>query len=184
MVVETKVNIATAWKTVSQPQVNVGGSWRLVTSIEANVGGSWEEVFSLGPSYSDIITLTGTTGDPNITEDYTPFDEVATAFWRWQSNGRVYNNDVGQFQDGVEWSDLQDSPTAGFYIRATSYSGTPTDGPALNTWWALSSNREWELSANEGDDACIIKVEIAFGDGGAVIDTGYYEMYVEVEEEG
>ena len=137
-----------------------------------------------GPTYPDVITLSGTSGAPNPAEVITTAPDPAFCEWEFRASGTVHNTEVGQFQDGVEWSDLQDSPTAGFHIKASVHSGTnPTDGDSIDTWLALSSNRSWGLTVTEFDDSCVLKIEISPNPSGApVVATGYYEIAVEVGE--
>ena len=132
--------------------------------------------------YADVITLSGTTSVPNEASILTTAPDPAFCEWEFRANGTVYNSEVGQFQDGVEWSDLQDSPTAGFWIRATLDSGTtPSDGDVMNTWISLFTNRSWGLNITEFDDFFDLKIEISPNSSGSpIVATGYYKGTLDI----
>lgn len=139
----------------------------------------------VGGGTPEVITLSGTSLDPNSVTDPVTDPENSYCYWEWTASGRVSNNETGEayFQEGIEWSDLQTTPGAGYYIRFTLHDGTAPDaGDALNVWHALATGRtiEWNLTS-VGDDSGVVKVEISSDVSGTpVVATGYYGAELEV----
>ena len=136
-----------------------------------------------GVAAGEVITLSGTSGTPNLSADAQAFPTDASAGWQFRSNGSVYYyNGVGfsLWMSGVEWSSFYPSPGT-YYIRATTDSGsapnsTVNTSDAVGSWLALSSNRSWYWNeAGVGTYAGVCKIEIATDSGGTnIVATGYY----------
>lgn len=143
---------------------------------------AWKEAAGGG----EVITLSGTSGSPNVSSDLENSPTNALAGWRFQTNGTVYrvvSDTYTQFQDGTEWNDGQDSPAGDFWIRATLSSGdAPTSGPTLGSWHKVSgsgsTNRTWEWEETFNGDASTagtLQIDISSeSDGTPIEDTGYY----------
>lgn len=140
-----------------------------------------------------VYTLSGTTGSPNVASHATTSPADAEAGWIFNIDGTVDRDDngsVAQWQDGVEWTDEQDTPTVDMWIRATNDAGdNPSSGPALATWHKLQGTSEavrtwlWEETTNGfASTAGTIKVEISTDSGGVtIVATGYYRGVASVE---
>jgi len=129
-------------------------------------------------------TLSGSSGSPNDCEDSAGIFS-ASAGWRFSTDGTVdqvrlnFPGDT-QFQDGVEWTDEQDSPTGDHWIRADYNSGTsPTTGNTLNEWHKLTgtggADVAWVWSTTSTiTGSLIIRISTTNSDVG-VVATGYYQ---------
>lgn len=147
---------------------------------------------SLPPSGpSEIVTLSGSSGTPNITSDSALQPAAAETWWEFRTNGTVWklpNGITTQFQDGSEWLDTQDSPSGDFWIKATIDSGdTPTLGN-IGTWNQVAGggaiNRRWTWRVTVNFDSTLtgtLKIEISSAsDGNPILDTGYYNGFARV----
>lgn len=139
-----------------------------------------------GSTPSETISLAGTSGSP---------DSPGTVINSNNDSARVgllfLTNGIIQRTSGIggvsqtnyaTWCNVAPSQT--YYIRCTSISTTsvvPDDGHALNTWHALSTQRNFiglDLSetGTYGDENFVIKIEIASDSGGTnILATGYYQ---------
>lgn len=140
---------------------------------------------------SEVITLSGTTGDPNQAIDFETSPTNAQAWWDFKTDGRIWKEGLsaGFFQSGTEWnSNYPDAPGRDYWIRATANADSaPNLGQTLNTWHVLygtgQSDRRWGWEeAAIGSYLGSIKVEIATDSGGSnIVATGYYEGRADVE---
>jgi len=133
-------------------------------------------------SSAGTVSLSGTSGSPNLSTDIEDTPTNALAGWRFVNDGkvqRIVSDSWADFQAGVEWIDIYD---ANNWIRATLSSGdSPSTGPSLNTWHQLDVLRQWEWieGSDPGGQATTsgtIKVEISSsGSGTPILATGYYK---------
>jgi hypothetical protein len=138
---------------------------------------------------SDTITLSGTSGSPNVATDieFSPTDALAS--WSFLSDGTVDKVTGGQFQAGTEWNDAQPTPSATYYIRAQlDADDAPDTGPTLGSWHALSTTRTWEWIETRNTNgptrtsAGTLQIDIATDSGGTnIVATGYYRGLAEVQ---
>jgi len=99
MVVETKVNIAGSFKTVSQPEVNVSGlGWRDCIEIESHNGSGWQTVWEAAAAgFSPTVSGRISSAGPVVTGDGEDFEFGGTAhadgrhgIWVLRTGGDVY----------------------------------------------------------------------------------------------
>jgi hypothetical protein len=143
-----------------------------------------------GPSAT--YSLSGTSVSPNQVSDTQTSPTDSDVYWEFNTSGQVWKHDTTgtQLNDGVEFTDEQDSPTVDLWIRATLDGGdAPTSGPALTSWWQVTggsgSTRRWTWTET-GDGffttAGTIQVDIATDSGGSnIVATGYYRGTATVE---
>jgi hypothetical protein len=136
------------------------------------------------------VTLSGTSGSPNVCENTESSPDDCTAGWRFNSDGTVdkatsvlgiYPGSYDQFASGVQW--ISDTPLITYYIRFTLDSGDSLTSGTTGSWLALTSNREfyWRESGI-GQTAGTVKVEIdTVGDGSNIVATGYYRGEANVD---
>tara|TARA_B100001057_G_scaffold271412_1_gene271621 strand:+ start:13913 stop:14761 length:849 start_codon:yes stop_codon:yes gene_type:complete len=110
--------------------------------------------------------------------------------WKFDADGNVYKyesiyNVGGQgtyLHDSTTWNNITPSQT--YYIRVANHSGSSlsvSDSDTLNTWLALSSDREFRVRDSRNltsyaDMNCVMKVEISSTSNGSnILATGYYE---------
>jgi len=133
---------------------------------------------------SEVVTLSGTSGVPNVSFDKEESPTSALAGWRWNADGtidRVASDVWTAFNSGTEWIDSNPTPAGNYWVQATLDSGdAPTSGPALTTFHALTSTREWtwlESSDPPGSASTLGTLQIDISDesdGTPILDTGYY----------
>lgn len=131
------------------------------------------------------VTLSGTSGAPSTASDVVLFPADARAGWRFNTNGtvdRLQLGAYGQFQNGVEWTNLQPSPGREYWIRITANGAVnPTSGNmVIGLWYKLSGTgsaaREfyWD-ETGAGTTSGSVQVDIATDSGGSnIVATGYY----------
>lgn len=147
-------------------------------------GGFYSQSSSQPPT--DVVTLSGVIGTPNVTSDNGTDPQCG---WQFRANGSVWqmrsNSADTQFQDGTEWNDNQDLPNDDFWIRFTEETfegdGSRAVNPGTN-WLKVSgsgsANRGFEADDITGTGPTVwkMKVEIAEDSGGSsIVATGYYE---------
>ena len=142
-----------------------------------------------GPTY----TLSGSTGTPNDVTNTESSPTNSSAWWEFRTNGTVWSKgDSGtvQFQDSIEWTDEQDTPTVDIWIRSTANAGAAhTTGPTNGIWNVLQgsgeANQRWtwtETTDGEATTQGSVKIEIATDSGGSnIVATGYYQGTAIVE---
>ena len=143
---------------------------------------------STGGSPSETISLSGTSGTPNLADHETVVPNDCSCGWRFKTDGTIQilknGTESGQFQAGVEWCNV--TPGSTYYVRATVSSGSIDAGisDAVNSWLALTSNRSWSASAagsSPGGSFALLKIEIATDSGGSnIVATGYYQALCQV----
>jgi hypothetical protein len=134
---------------------------------------------------TEVVTLSGTSGAPNLSTDVETVPTNALAGWRFRANGtveRIVSDVWTQFQDGVEWVDTQDTPTGPFWIKATVDSGdAPNVGNSVDLWFSLAALVTWAWEENsdplnEATTEGVIQVDISDeSDGTPILDTGFYK---------
>jgi len=133
---------------------------------------------------TETVTLSGTSGSPNIDTTTRVDPNTSTTGWKFKTDGTVYKtgvlaNDANytvQFNSGTEWNDGQTSPTGSYWIRFTNFSGSNGTGSTYSSWLALTSDRtiQWQ-QVGVGTTQGVTKVEIATDSGGStIVGTGYY----------
>ena len=141
-----------------------------------------------GAAVSETITLSGTSGAPNVSTDTEDTPTNAVAGWRFYANGdvrRVVNSTYTLFNSGTEWSNVD--PANNYWLRATLDSGNaPNSGTGgTGTWQVLAGpgestliSYEWLEDSDpfaEANTAGTLKIEIATDSGGSnIVATGYY----------
>jgi hypothetical protein len=137
-------------------------------------------------------SLSGTSVSRNQVSDSQTSPTDSDVYWEFNTSGQVWKHDTTgtQLNDGVEFTDEQDSPTVDLWIKATLDNGdAPTSGPALGSWWQVTggsgSTRRWtwtETTDGFATTAGTIKVELSTDSGGTpVVATGYYRGTASVE---
>lgn len=139
----------------------------------------------------NVITLYGTTGTPIQANDFDIDPASLSAGWEFRSDGNMRREQSGGYAayDPTPldaWASRNPITGIGnrYWIRATNNSGTdPDTGPALSTWHALSTTREWTWTRSSiGTTSGSIKVEIASDSGGTnIVATGYYGGQVTID---
>ena len=132
----------------------------------------------------DTRTLSGSSGSPNAAVALKIAPTDATASWTFKADGTVWKTGTtgtSQFQSGTEWCDQ--TPTATYWIRATSNSGSAPTSGTLNSWLLLNSDRTWAWTETGiGITAGSVKIEISTTyNGTAIVATGYYSGEAQVE---
>lgn len=139
----------------------------------------------------DSAQLEGTTAVPEVGRGSPIHAPSVNMGWRFNTNGTVedYDSDnatVYSAAGHINWVDS--TPSGTWYIRATVYQsqGTQTQASsAMNTWYALSSNRQFIFDdtrafASYGVAFVTYKVEISRNnDGTNIAATGYYRWNYE-----
>lgn len=169
------VKVGGSWKTVSNVYVKVGGVWK-EASLHTKVAGEWKQIHG-----GEMKTLSGTSGSPN--PDNSASQNYAAAGWTFKTTGTVWKySSATQFQDGIEWTSGQDSPTEDSWIRATVTAGSTPNGP-VGSWLKVagsgSADRTWTIDRDStegsGTTTCTLKIELATDSGGSnIVATGYY----------
>lgn len=89
---------------------------------------------------------------------------------------------VVQINADTDWVLPNSAAPSDYEVRLTVSAGSaPTTGPAVNTWHALTTSREWRLTfpgGGPGTDTGTWLIEIRRS-GGSVIDSGSYLIDVE-----
>lgn len=133
---------------------------------------------------SETVTLSGTTGAPNVSTVSKVSPTDANAGFIFNSDGTIdtYNfSGLVQFAAGVQWIDQ--TPSGSYWIRATANAGNGADTGTYNTWLALTTNRSWLWTITGiGTTGGSVKIEIATDAAGAtIVATGYYGGSATVE---
>ena len=128
-----------------------------------------------------IIHLSGTLVSPNY--DIDTFDGpfgAAVAGWAFTTTGIVAGIAGGQFQDGIEWTEEQDSPTGDYWLYADLQTGSTPSG-TLDTWLKIAGSSSstasfsWTRSGTNGTTAGTLRIRISDDSGGSnILATGYY----------
>lgn len=134
------VNISSVWKELTGVFVNVAGVWKEVTSGQVNVSGVWKEWHN--PVSAATVLFT-----PGVIHDVR-FSTTASATFTVQRNGDLLvTGNISDVPGANDWIDPR-SATVGdaWHVRLIKNSGSdPTSGPALATWHALTSDRQWSM---------------------------------------
>jgi len=139
---------------------------------------------------TETVSLSGTSGSPTDTTELPVSDSnYCRCGLLFTTGGAIRQaSGTGGLSDSSfeNWCNV--TPTQTYYIRGTAVSTTtynPDDSAPLNTWLALSSQRNFLVidtrnSLNYADENFVIKIEIASDSGGSnILDTGYYKCYYE-----
>lgn len=168
------IKVAGVWEQAISVHVKTGGVWEILTEANVKVGGTWHD--ALG---GDVVTLSGSSGTPNVSSVITVFPTDATAGWRFRNDGSVERLVVStwtDFNDSTEWV-IPHAHAGSYWIRATlDADSAPSAGPALGSWHALTTTRTWTWTETDsGTFAGTLKIEIATDSGGStIVATGYY----------
>jgi hypothetical protein len=143
------------------------------------VGGTWESVW-----LAYVVTLSGESCSDGGTAPGT-----VTCGFRVNSDGTIDQQEGGlytQVDSGTDWV-IPNDADATFHVRFTQTgynetgSGDATATGTLNTWLALSSNRELTLDGTTAmfqdlDAEWTVTIEISDDGGSTVLDSGTYIM--------
>lgn len=159
------------------------------TEVRANAVGYTE---TTAPPPTETIGLSGTTSTPITFFDMAGSNNNDLIMgWRFGSDGNIYKYEfiynVGgggmYLYSSTQWNNI--TPSTTYYIRVTNFAGTKnlsvSDSDTLNSWIALSSNRDFRVRDSRdllsyADENMVMKVEIASDSGGSnILATGYYE---------
>ena len=146
---------------------------------------------------TDTVSLSGLLGSPNT---YYAFSQYpggsAKTYLRANTDGKLEkatSNDLGTLgsytQIGTEWVSPLTTYSGSYWIRATRISGDNLTSGTLGSWLALTSSREWQLTAYEAQalggidyKEILLKLEIATDSGGStIVATGYYELQAQYD---
>lgn len=137
-----------------------------------------------GGAPAEAIALSGTNSTPNATDFETAYPNPASSGWSLKTNGELITTSGGVDNAAPipgEWCNV--SPGSTYYLRATIMQGSLDTGnsDAVNTWLALSTRRNYVVTAAGGAGNwvayCRLKFEISTAaDGSNIVATGYYLM--------
>jgi hypothetical protein len=137
----------------------------------------------------DIITLSGTTGSPNTSNDFAISTDNASVLWGFQADGTVDRHktqgaDVFDIFPGSQW--CNQTPVLDYWIRWTHNAGDAANfGESSGTWRQMNTarNQGWEETTNGfATTSGSSKVEIATDASGSnIVATGYYGGTAEIE---
>jgi len=141
---------------------------------------------------NDVITLSGTTGSPNIFTDFALSPLNAQAHWEFRTDGSLWKmalrgSDI-QFQSGVQW--CASTPLGEYWARWTfNANDVHNVGSASGTWRKIAGSGAgvqyfgWlETTDGFATTEGSVKVEIASDSGGStIVATGYYGGKADVE---
>lgn len=138
---------------------------------------------ALAPRFgiSEVVTLSGTSGSPNVSVETRPESQTAVASWDFRTDGSIFYR---ASQSLVEWTNtdewLPTAPTKTYYLEAVVDSGdAPTTGTVgAGVWQSLAIQRlwTWEVSGTTGATyEGTIRIRISDqSDGSNILATGYY----------
>lgn len=145
----------------------------------------------------DVVTLSGTAGSPNSYLGFSQYPGAsAKCYLRANTNGkleRAISNLTGTLgayvQIGSEWVSPLSTYAGSYWIRATKISGDTLDSGTLGSWLALTSSREWQLTAYRSQalggveyKETLLKLEISTDvSGSPIVATGYYKIAAEYD---
>lgn len=116
-------------------------------------------------SITDYLGLASTTItlDDELAGHIDPGNPTSAGI-RYESDGDVITLSGGVGTDAGDWISPKAAAPGSYEIRATLNSGTSPTGSAVGSWLALSTNREWSLSATAGTmKTCQLTIEIRLG---------------------
>jgi hypothetical protein len=87
----------------------------------------------------------------------------ATAGYRLESDGDIVHTDTSGQTDVGDWLSRKSAAPGAWEVRATLSSGSAPVSGTLNTWQALTSNREWTNSAATVTSVLLIEIRLASG---------------------
>jgi len=158
------------WRTVDDPQVRVSGTWRPIQEGWVRVAGVWRQFYSR-VVYQAVATNTTNTdgGGGTLTIQYNLlYDSDGLVRHTREISGSFFTSSIGQ------WSSAYPSETGSSWsVRVRHIAGTNiyTSGDGLNTWDALTSDRNWLFSDSVTDFNTVSGtyiVEIS-NDGGSTV---------------
>lgn len=167
----THVNDSGTWRQLTEIHVNDSGMWRKLIEAYVNDGGTWRLVFS-----GDLITL-----DDVSVVDLVSGPGTATATYRLESDGDILDISPGTTDIG-DWI-VPKVNMADYSVRFELVSGATPSGSALDTWLALTSNRDITVTrGSNGLTQSIVTVKIArTSDTSTVLDQATVTLEAEKE---
>lgn len=145
----------------------------------------------------DVVALSGTLGAPNSYLAISIYPKgAAKQYLRANTDGKLEEAtrtliaDPGAYvQIGSEWVSPLNTYSGSYWIRATKISGDTLDSGTLGSWLALTSSREWLLSAYRSQaiggveyKETLLKLEISTDvSGSPIVATGYYKIAAEYD---
>ena len=157
------VRDSSAWKEVKKRWVRDGGAWKEVKAAWVRDGGVWKQYFT-----AFNLQLS----NRNVTSQVFTNNVVATSIAQitFYSDGRFSVNTSTADEAFItdEWGrPITSGVGAGYDVRLDVLSGSaPTEGPAVATWHAISSNRNWRLTLPNvlnGSDSGVWRLRIRQG---------------------
>lgn len=200
MILDTSTTPYTpSWPSVINWEDNTEPTWSTYRKWQIHfycVSSSRIDAFAIGfdaqsTQPTESVSLSGTTTTPITFFDQGSGIQDLVMGWRFGSDGNIYKYEsiynVGgaglYLYSSTQWNNITPSQT--YYIRVSNFSGSKTlsvsDSDTLNSWIALSSNRDFRVRDSRdietyAQENVVMKVEIASDSGGSnILDTGYYE---------
>lgn len=146
--------------------------------------------------HTTLVAVVNINSDTNLAITFDS-NKDAEAGYRFNSDGTVDRadnvNETGftyfQINSGTDWiiPNSASSGPATFHIRAThvSESDTPVKTGVMNTWLALTSDRQWDANRDRlggnGISQWVIDIAISDDGGSTTLDTARYTMNAEID---
>lgn len=159
-----------SYRTPSHVWIRSGGTWRDCSSVWVRSGGVWRQVFSRG---TFTVVANSGTADANGNNP----TGTTTARLVFRSTGAITRDmtaGIGDNSTGsTAWlSAVGTGNGAGFYVRASVLSGSPSTG-TTGVWQSLASDVTFTLTSNSGVSTCSLSVDFATdGSGSNIVSSG------------
>lgn len=115
----------------------------------------------------------------NATVDSQNSGANASASWRIDSDGHVYEGYNGSYSTAYQWTA---DAVANYEVRATKTSGSNPTGSSLATWLACSTDRDWTVTDTTVDELIkqsSLTIEVRDAATTTVLATCYVDLYAE-----
>ena len=115
----------------------------------------------------------------NATVDSQNGGANATASWRIDSDGYVYEGYNGSYSAAYQWTA---DAVANYEVMATKTSGSNPTGSSLATWLACSSDRDWTVTDTTFDELIkqsTLTIEVRDVATSTVVDSCTVNLYAE-----
>jgi len=157
---------AGAWTNIATTiKRNAAGSWVQVGSVKRRLSGAWVTIWSAAAAVTNqSITSLGPTGP-------------RTAGYRLNTSGIAESRVQASYTTIETW--LVVGAASDYEVRATLVTGDPLDSGVVGTWQALSSPREWLISATTPSKMSELLIEIRIT-AGVVVGSATVTLEAEV----
>lgn len=136
------VRVSGTWREVTDPQVRVSGTWRPVQEIWTRVSGTWQQVYQ-----RFLIAIASTL---NVI-DVEASPAAASASISVNTDGTVTFTGNASSASTTWGTPTGTGVGTGRYCRLIVSSGSaPTSGPAVNTWFEITTTRTWTIATGPG----------------------------------